>query len=273
MNTKIKISIEGDQTVMTQINTFQESEVKLVDRMGDDYRVLQAARISTGADAIKGEAKDRGLIRHLYRNQHLSPFEQVVFTFHLKMPIFVMRQVVRHRTAKLNEVSGRYRKLNGDFFLPTSLRLQNTEGNKQGSHEWSLSDPRHQAFLDQIEGHFLNSWRLYEDMESSGVANELARIVLPVALYTEVYWTMDLRNLLHFIELRMDSHAQPEIQDLARKMVPFVKEFCPWTWEAFEDFTLHAKNLDVGLLAKVKSLVRNEPLSEVDMAQLMEEFR
>ena len=185
--------------------------VRLVDSMGGDEAIVQAARVSYGKGTRK-VSQDRGLIRYLMRHRHTTPFEMVEFKFHAKMPIFVARQWVRHRTANINEYSLRYSEARDEFYIPDPDQIQfQSTINKQGR---SGEVPK--ALKERIQTYFREiserSFDIYKEMNDAGVARELARAVLPVNLYTEWYWKNDLHNLLHFIGLRSDSHAQYEIR-------------------------------------------------------------
>lgn len=225
--------------------------VGLVDRMGDDHAIVQAARVSYG-DGTKSVNEDRGLIRYLMRHQHSTPFEMVVFKFHLKMPIFVMRQHVRHRMASINEYSGRYSVMTDEFYVPEQSRLQAQSSiNKQGSGDQLEGQELEMAhntiqrisadnYMDYLSLINEEGGRAYNIENRQGLARELARIVLPVNNYTELYWKIDLKNLFHYLKLRADHHAQKEIQLLANAIGEHVKKYCPVAWEAFEDYWQHA---------------------------------
>lgn len=225
--------------------------VGLVDKMGDDAAIVQAARVSYG-DGTKSVNEDRGLIRYLMRHQHSTPFEMVEFKFHLKMPIFVMRQHVRHRMASINEYSGRYSVMTDEFYIPELDRLQSQSSiNKQGSGDILDGQEQEMAFntikrisadnyLDYLSLINEEGGRAYNIEDRKGLARELARIVLPVNNYTELYWKIDLKNLFHYLKLRADHHAQKEIQELAVAMGNHVKKYCPVAWEAFEDYWQHS---------------------------------
>lgn len=210
--------------------------VELVDIMGDDYRILQSARVSTGGAASKGHQKDKGLIRYLYKNKHLTPFEQVTTTWHVKAPLFVVRQWFRSRTQSYNEYSGRYSEMIKDFYTPDQLYYQSGM-NHQGSGDaidYDLNIEMLEDYQDTID----ETLGLYEDLLESGVAKEQARMVLPVAQYTEFYMTVNLRNLFHFLELRLDAHAQWEIRQYAETMLQMLKDYSELSWSiaAFEEF-------------------------------------
>lgn len=221
--------------------------VGLKDSMGDDAAIVQAARVSYG-DGTKSVNEDRGLIRYLLRNQHSTPFEMVEFKFHLKMPIFVMRQHVRHRMASINEYSGRYSVMTDEFYIPEHSRLQAQSSiNKQGSGHQLEGQELEMAFntiqrvsaenyLDYLSLINSEGGRNYNLGERQGLARELARMVLPLNNYTELYWKIDLKNLFHYLNLRADSHAQQEIQQLADLIATHVRRICPTAWEAFEDY-------------------------------------
>ena len=213
------------------------STVELVDHLGDDLRVCAAARVSTGAQASKGPEQDKKLINYLMKHDHQSPFEGIVFTFKISMPIFIARQLLRHRIASPNEASARYREMDTVFFLPGIWRKQNTEGNKQGSG--GLFTSQECDLLNRITmTAYEKCEEAYHEMLQMGVAKELARTVLPVGLYTEIFWTINFRSLMNFIRLRKDSHSQPEIQEIAQQVEDLVKPLIPWSYEAFETHVL-----------------------------------
>lgn len=228
---------------MSKKNVLDHGFVELVDAMGDDYRILQAARVSTGGAQSKGEKKDRGLIRYLYKNAHMTPFEQVVVTLHVKAPLFVARQWMRHRTGSFNEYSGRYSEMIEDFYTPQQLYYQGTS-NHQGSGD-PLDDETNLNELEAYREVVDESLGEYHALLDAGVAREQARMVLPVAQYTEFFMTMDLRNLLHFLELRMDAHAQAEIREYAFAIRELLDELYDttnqrpslrWTMDVFDEF-------------------------------------
>jgi thymidylate synthase (FAD) len=216
--------------------------VRVVDTMGDDSAVVQAARVSYGS-GTKGVREDRDLIRFLLRQRHTSPFEMAEIKLHCKMPIFVARQWVRHRTANINEVSARYSELPGDFYIPDLDQIREQSGtNKQGRGDAVLDTLAHN-FRDSTQGHSLNSYAAYGADLQSGIARELARINLPLNIYTEWYWKVDVHNLLHFLNLRADGHAQYEIRVYADAILKFVEEWMPETHGAFTDYVYGAVTL------------------------------
>lgn len=201
-----------------------------------DSAIVTAARVSYGAGTKKSR-EDRSLIRYLLRHNHTSPFEMVNLKWHCKMPIFVARQWIRHRTASVNEYSGRYSKMKAEFWRPDGIRRQDTV-NKQGSINDTDEEllERFELYLEESE----RQYNSYEVLVEEGLGKELARTGLPLSMYTEWYWEIDLHNLMHFLRLRMDSHAQKEIRDYAKIMFEITKEVCPWTMEAFEDYVLNS---------------------------------
>lgn len=243
--------------------------VMLVDLMGDEDAIVQAARVSYAAGPKKGK-DDRNLLRYLMRARHTSPFEQACIKLEVKLPIYVERQWARHRTASWNEVSGRYSVLPDECQKtdPAAWRLQATD-NKQGSsgfvNTWVEGFDQSQlqggnypegawkgqnfytspgAYLSEKEAELQEHAReVYEESLKFGVAKEQARCVLPVATYTSKVWTIDLHNLLHFLALRLDPHAQKEIRDYANAIAQIVKVWVPNVWEAFEDYRLQAMTL------------------------------
>ena len=212
--------------------------VRLVATMGSDADVVQAARVSYGA-GTKTPSDDRGLIRYLMRHKHTTPFEMVEFKFHVRAPIFVARQWLRHRTASVNELSARYSVVDTGYFLPETLRAQ-SETNKQCSGQ--DLDGAELLLLKQKASCDL-AFHTYDELVKKGCSRELARTHLPQSTYTEFYWKINLHNLLHFLKLRLDDHAQKEIRDLAEQVAVHVKATVPVTWEAFEDFVLGSVTL------------------------------
>ena len=212
--------------------------VRLVDSMGGDDAIVQAARVSYGKGTSK-VSQDRGLIRYLMRHRHSTPFEMVEFKFHCKMPIFVARQWVRHRTANINEYSLRYSEARDEFYYPDPDNIQfQSKLNKQG-RMGEVPNKLKQKVAKYFKEISERSFEIYSELNDEGVARELARAILPVNLYTEWYWKNDLHNLLHFIGLRSDSHAQYEIRVFSDAMAKSVKEVAPFAWEAYQDYIIN----------------------------------
>ncbi len=206
-----------------------------------DAAIVQAARVSYGA-GTKQVNEDRGLIRYLMRHRHTTPFEMVEFKFHVAMPIFVARQWIRHRTANVNEYSGRYSVMPDRFYRPSAEMVRRqSAGNRQGGEEPidAATAERFLAYLGRAEALYDE----YAALHAQGVARELARIGLPVNLYTEWYWKCDLHNILRFLSLRMDAHAQAEIRDYAAAMWRLMEPIVPITLEAFRDYEMEAVRL------------------------------
>lgn len=212
--------------------------VRLVDMLGDDYRVLEAARVSTGSDSIKGPEKDEKLIRYLMKNEHHTPFEKIVFEFHVKCPIFVARQWFRHRIGSYNEASARYKEFEWETYQPTEWRLQDAK-NKQGSNGL-LNESDTMKVQYMVNQAYDIAHRAYQEMIDKGVAREVARIVMPVSIYTEFFWTVNFRALLNFLKLRTDEHAQYEIRQFANEILGIIREKgnIPWSLKAAEDFII-----------------------------------
>ena len=224
--------------------------VRLVDSMGGDDAIVQAARVSYGKGTSK-VSQDRGLIRYLMRHRHTTPFEMVEFKFHAKMPIFVARQWVRHRTANINEYSLRYSEARDEFYTPDPEHIQfqsalNKQG-RAGKVPKKLTDKVIKYFMEISE----RSFEMYQELNEAGLARELIRAILPVNLYTEWYWKNDLHNLLHFIGLRSDTHAQYEIRVYSDAMATFVKQVAPFAWGAYQDYVVDGmrfSRIEQGLL-------------------------
>ncbi len=223
---------EAEEILDKEFKVLDKGFVRLVDYYGSDQRIVQAARVSYG-NGTKTVNQDAGLIDYLLRHQHTSPFEQVVFTFHVKMPIFVARQWVRHRMGRMNEVSGRYSIMKDEFYVPeTSCMAKQSTDNKQGRGE-VLEETDAKKLQKDFEDGQKDAYETYSEMVEGGLAREIARINLPLALYTEFYWQMDLHNLFHFLKLRLDSHAQYEIRVYAEVMLEMVKKVCPLAASSF----------------------------------------
>lgn len=207
--------------------------VNLIDFMGSDQRVLQAARVSTGAES-KGEEKDRGLINYLMKNKHMTPFEKVVFEFHVRCPIFIARQWFRHRMGSFNEESARYKEFEWSTWEPENWRKQDIKNRQVSIEELDFNDTI--SDINHEVNNVLNkSKETYEELLNLGVAREQARAIMPVGQYTEFYWTVNFRSLMNFLSLRNHEHAQPEIQAYAQaieKVVSSLQELT-YSWGVF----------------------------------------
>lgn len=236
------------------IRVLDRGFVRLVDVMGDDRRIVQAARVSYG-EGTRTVREDAALIDYLMRHRHTSPFEMVEFTFHVKAPIFVTRQWFRHRTASVNEISARYSVLKDEFYEPSpeDLRSQSELNKQVGEGELPAGEAtRAAAILAEGER---EAYARYQELLKLGVAREQARSVLPVGIYTEFYWKQDLHNLLHFLKLRLDYHAQAEIRAYARAVAEFVRTRVPQVWASFEEHVLNARTLSASERAVLARLL------------------
>jgi len=241
--TRRPISPGAERWLGVPIRCLDHGFVYLVDYLGNDEAIVQAARVSYGT-GTKKVSEDRGLVRYLRRHLHTTPSEMVELKFHVKLPIFVARQWIRHRTANVNEYSGRYSVLDDEFYLPApeTLRKQ-SQTNRQGGSDETLSPEQADQVQSLLRDAYAAAYRGYSEMLDLDLARELARIGLSVANYTQWYWKIDLHNLFHFLMLRMDSHAQHEIAVYGHAMAQIVKDAFPWSWEAFEDYQLEAQRL------------------------------
>lgn len=210
--------------------------VRLVSFMGGDDAVVQAARVSFGK-GITDPGRDRTLLNYLMANRHETPFEHSVFKFHIKCPIFVARQWFRHRMASYNEISGRYTKMKEEFCLPDKLRTQKARNYKFELVDEDLNDELKQKISDSYD----YCYKVYKELLDKGVAKEHARIVLPLSLYTQFYWSINARALLNFLSLRLDEHAQYEIRQYAEAISNVMKEKMPWTYDAFFKYVVRGE--------------------------------
>lgn len=232
--------------------------VRLVDYLGGDDRIVQAARVSYGA-GTKSVREDAALIDYLLRHQHTSPFEQVVLTFHVKMPIFVARQWVRHRTARLNEISGRYSIMPDECYVPTleDIALQSTD-NRQGRMSEPAPSELSADIRARLQAQQTAAYDSYRRLIDTQLARELARINLPLASYTELYWQIDLHNLFHFLKLRCDSHAQKEIRDYAFVLLEICRNVAPVATQSFEKHVLTGVHLSGAELTAVRNVLNGK---------------
>lgn len=216
------------------IKVLDHGFVRYVDHMGTDLDIIRAARVSFDA-APRGEAEDKKLLAYLWKNRHTSPFEMVKIKFDVKLPIFVARQWIRHRMQNINEVSARYTELPEEFYVPTQWRANLGQGqNKQQSRVDETL--QHSTISAIVTHHCGESYKLYQSMLNNGVAREMARMVLPLNIYTHWLSCWDLKNLLHFIALRDDAHAQAEIQEYSNAIKVILRELFPWTMELYDKY-------------------------------------
>ncbi len=258
---------ELEDKLFSPIEVLDHGFVRLVDYMGDDAAIVQAARVSYGK-GTKSVSNDRGLIRYLMRHRHTTPFEMCELKLHVKLPIFVARQWIRHRTANVNEYSARYSILDREFYLPAPehMAAQSTS-NRQGRGE-VLSAEQTSTVLGLLRRDAEQTYDTYQtllndqgdgtpvDPDQPQVARELARMNLTLNAYTQWYWKIDLHNLLHFLSLRADSHAQYEIRVYADAIGELVKAWVPAAWEAFVDYRMNGGFLSGGELAIVREALQ-----------------
>ncbi|MFB2532504.1 FAD-dependent thymidylate synthase [Paracoccus sp. p3-h83] len=242
--------------------------LRVIDYMGDDAAICQAARVSYGR-GTKSVSNDEGLIRYLMRHWHSTPFEMCEVKFHVKLPVFVARQWIRHRTANVNEYSARYSILEREFYIPEpdALAAQSTVNN-QGRGA-VLQGAEAQRVLDILRDDAMRAYDHYEDMLTpdettgkQGLARELARMNLPANVYTQWYWKTDLHNLFHFLRLRADSHAQYEIRVYAEKMCDITRDWVPMAYAAFQDYRLGGVNLSGRAVEVLKRRLGGEAVTQ-----------
>lgn len=259
------ISQGAEKWLYRPIKCLDHGFVYLVDYMGNDEAIVQAARTSYG-QGTKKVSSDEGLIRYLRRHVHTTPSEMVEFKFHCKMPIFVARQWIRHRTANVNEYSGRYSEMLGEFYLPEPSALkQQATGNRQGRGD-DLDPSVQQMVIDLLKEEYRREYSLYKRFLGFNLAKELARIGLSVANYTQWYWKIDLHNLMHFLRLRLDEHAQDETMVYGQAMARITKDSVPISYQAFEDYQLYAisfSRLELGILGQNQWPMSQEKFVEV----------
>jgi thymidylate synthase (FAD) len=258
--------------------------VRVIDYMGDDAAIVQAARVSYGR-GTKKVSDDRGLINYLMRMRHTSPFEMCELKLHVKLPIFIARQWIRHRTANINEYSARYSVLQDEFYVPApeDLAVQSS-ANRQGRGE-VLGGAEAVNVQETVRQNAEEAYRRYLELLNqdaagqpldparAGLARELARMVLPLNAYTEWYWKTDLHNLLHFISLRADAHAQHEIRAYARVLLDVVRRWVPLTHAASVDYRLEGAELSAKALAVVRRLLAGEEVAQADSGLGAREWR
>lgn len=258
--------------------------VRVVDYMGDDAAVVQAARVSYGR-GTKKVSEDRGLINYLMRHRHTTPFEMCEIKYHVKLPIFVARQWIRHRTANVNEYSARYSILDNEYYMPQAEHLAaQSSVNRQGRGDTLSGEDARRVFellkkdAELVYEHYTEMLNEGQDgapldAERTGLARELARMNLTLNFYTQWYWKTDLYNLMHFLSLRADPHAQYEIRVYADVMVDTLKRWVPMTHAAFMEYRLGGTNLSRTGLAIVKRLLDGEKVEQKDSGLSAREWR
>lgn len=250
---------EAEAILDKEFPVLDKGFVRLVDYFGGDQRIVQSARVSYG-EGTKSVSQDGALIDYLLRHQHTSPFEQVVMTFHVKMPIFVARQWVRHRTGRMNEVSGRYSIMKEEFYVPEAEKVApQSKDNKQGRASEAFDSETANKIINQLEEGQKSAYDNYSELLDAGLAREIARINLPLSLYTEFYWEMDLHNLFHFLKLRLDSHAQYEIRVYAEVMLEMCKKVAPMATESFINHQNNGVNFSGEEMDALRAILDGKP--------------
>ena len=250
--------------------------IRVVDYMGDDAAICQAARVSYGK-GTKSVQNDEGLIRYLMRHWHSTPFEMCEVKLHVKLPVFVARQWIRHRTANVNEYSARYSILDREFYIPAPEHIAaQSVMNNQGRGE-ALTGSEAARVLDILKTDSERSYDNYQAMISDdgqrGLARELARMNLPTNIYTQWYWKVDLHNLLHFLRLRADAHAQYEIRVYADAICSVVADWVPFAYAAFEDYRLGGATLSETALECVRRMLKGEAVTQETSGMSKGEWR
>ena len=262
-----------EEMLFEAIPVLDHGFVRVIDYMGDDGAIVQAARVSYGR-GTRRVSEDAGLIRYLMRHRHSTPFEMCEIKYHVKLPIFVARQWIRHRTANVNEYSARYSILDREFYLPAPEHLAaQSKANRQGRGDVLAGDEALHV-LDLLRADATRSYDNYLDMlneddtgtprdpSRQGLARELARMNLTLNTYTQWYWKIDLYNLFHFLSLRADAHAQYEIRAYAEAMLRTVEAWVPIACQAFRDYRLGAVTLSAQMLVVVKRMIAGEQVEQ-----------
>src|SRR6516164_1169507 len=262
-----------EDILYTPLPVLDHGFVRVVDYMGDDGAIVQAARVSYGLGTRK-VSEDRGLIHYLMRHRHSTPFEMCEIKYHVKLPIFVARQWIRHRTANVNEYSARYSILDNEFYLPVPEHLAAQAATNRQGREKLLDRVEAQRVLDLLRRDAERAYAGYTELLNEddsgkpidptrpGLARELARMNLSLSFYTQWYWKTDLHNLMHFLSLRADPHAQYEIRVYAEAMLDVMRRWVPLCHEAFLQHRLHAVTLSAAALAAVKRMIAGEKLTQ-----------
>ncbi len=288
--TKRTVSVELEKILYEAISVLDHGFIRVVDYMGEDSSIVQAARVSYGK-GTKKVSTDSGLIKYLMRHRHTTPFEMCEIKYHVKLPIFVARQWIRHRTANVNEYSARYSILDKEFYLPEKEHLAaQSKNNRQGRGNL-INGKQADAILDMLKQDAERTYKNYEEMlnerfdgttideSKDGLARELARMNLTLNTYTQWYWKTDLLNLLNFLNLRADNHAQYEIRAYAEAMLKTVKKWVPIAYEAFVDYRVGGLELSSKSKLVIEKMIKgqtcnfeNSNLSKREWNELMESF-
>ena len=263
---------ELESILYKPIEVLDHGFIRVIDYMGDDTSIVQSARVSYGK-GTKQISNDKGLIKYLMRHRHSTPFEMCEIKFHIKLPIFIARQWIRHRTANVNEYSARYSILDKEFYIPSPENLAaQSATNNQGRGD-ALTTEEASNVIDILRRDAEQTYSNYEtllnenssgetiDDNKAGIARELARMNLTLNTYTQWYWKIDLNNLLHFLALRADGHAQYEIRVYADAMLDIVRKWVPLTYAAFEDYRVGGTEVSAKEINLIKKLIKGEKVS------------
>lgn len=276
---------ELEEILYEPIKVLDHGFVRVIDYMGNDTAVVQAARVSYGTGTKKVN-QDKGLINYLIRHRHTTPFEMCDIKFHIKLPIFIARQWIRHRTASVNEYSARYSIMGNEFYIPAREHLSpQSQINKQGREENTVPDEMAARVFSLLRDDATKCYEHYIEMmnedeagniideSKTGIARELARMNLTLNYYTEWYWKINLHNLLHFLSLRADPHAQYEIRAYAEVMLDIVKKWVPFTYEAFQEYRVKGTHLSGTGLEIVKKLINGQKVTQADSGLSAREWK
>lgn len=279
------VSEELEKVLYKPFEVLDHGFVRVVDYMGNDSSVVQAARVSYGSGTKKVNA-DKGLINYLMSHRHTTPFEMCEIKFHIKLPIFVARQWIRHRTASVNEYSARYSIMEDEFYIPKAANLAaQSKQNHQGRDEsGSLSPLEQKRVLEILKKDSANCYDHYLEMinqdkngnpidpKKDGLARELARMNLPINCYTQWYWKVDLHNLLNFLFLRADSHAQYEIREYAKVMLDLTEKWVPISYEAFAKHRMSGKEFSGAAIEVIKKLAKGKKVTQEESGLSVREW-
>jgi len=271
------VSQEIEKILYTPFQVLDHGFVRVVDYMGNDSSVVQAARVSYGQGTKKVNA-DKGLINYLMAHRHTTPFEMCEIKFHIKLPIFIARQWIRHRTANVNEYSARYSLMEDEFYIPKAqaLAAQSKQNHQGRDEDGSLNAEEQKKVLEILKNDSKQCYDNYLDManqdkngnivdeKKDGLARELARMNLTLNCYTQWYWKIDLHNLFHFLHLRADSHAQYEIREYANIMLDMVQKWVPLSYDAFVKNRMYGKELSNGAIEAIKKMVKGQKVVRED---------
>ena len=275
---------ELEEIMFKPLPVLDHGFVRIIDYMGDDAAIVQAARVSYGKGTTK-VSDDAGLLNYLLRHRHSTPFEMCEIKYHIKLPIFIARQWIRHRTANVNEYSARYSVLDREFYIPDQVNLATqSQSNRQGRGE-VLEGKEAVAVLDLLRDDAENNYNHYVEMlnedesghiideSRDGLSRELARMNLTLNTYTQWYWKIDLHNLLHFLSLRADEHAQYEIRVYAEVIMETVKRWCPITYDAFIDHRVNSVTLSGKAIQVVKKMIDGVSIEQEESGLSKREWR